>query len=48
MKDINISDNIKMLDGSYISYDDYVERNETTNSYLANSTVDIPDSALPF
>ena len=48
MKDINISDNIKMLDGSYISYDDYVERNETTNSYLANSMVDIPDSALPF
>lgn len=48
MKDINISDNIKMLDGSYISYDDYVERNETTNSYLANSTTDIPDSALPF
>lgn len=48
MKDINISDNIRMLDGSYISYDDYVERNETTNSYLANSTIDIPDSALPF
>lgn len=48
MKDINISDNVKMLDGSYISYDDYIEKNETTNSYLANSTVDIPDSALPF
>ena len=48
MKDINISDNIKMLDGSYISYDDYIKKNETTNSYLANSTVDIPDSALPF
>ncbi len=39
---------VKMLDGSYISYDDYIKRNETTNSYLANSTVDIPDSALPF
>lgn len=48
IKDINISDNIKMLDGSYISYDDYIKKNETTNSYLANSTVDIPDSALPF
>ena len=48
MKDINISDNIKMLDGSYISYDDYIKKNETTNSYLANSTTDIPDSALPF
>ena len=48
MKDINISDNIKMLDGSYISYDDYIKKNETTNSYLATSTVDIPDSALPF
>ena len=48
MKDINISDNIKMLDGSYISYDDYIKRNETTNSYLANSAIDIPDSALPF
>lgn len=48
MKDINISDNIKMLDGSYISYDDYIKKNETTNSYLANSMVDIPDSALPF
>lgn len=48
MKDINISDNIKMLDGSYISYDDYIEKNKTTNSYLANSMVDIPDSALPF
>lgn len=39
---------VKMLDGSYISYDDYIKKNETTNSYLANSTVDIPDSALPF
>ena len=48
MKDINISDNVKMLDGSYISYDDYIKKNETTNSYLANSTVDIPDSAIPF
>ena len=28
MKDINISDNIKMLDGSYISYDDYIKKNE--------------------
>lgn len=48
MKDISINYNIRMLDGSYISYDDYVERNETTNSYLANSTIDIPDSDLPF
>ena len=39
---------VKLLDGSYISYDDYIKKNETTNSYLANSTVDIPDSALPF
>ena len=39
---------IKLLDGSYISYDDYMKKNETTNSYLANSTTDIPDSALPF
>ena len=39
---------VKLLDGSYISYDDYIKKNETTNSYLAKSTVDIPDSALPF
>ena len=39
---------VKLLDGSYISYDDYIKKNETTNFYLANSTVDIPDSALPF
>ena len=39
---------VKLLDGSYISYDDYIKKNETTNSYLANSMVDIPDSALPF
>lgn len=39
---------VKLLDGSYISYDDYIKKNETTNSYLANSTTDIPDSALPF
>ena len=39
---------VKLLDGSYVSYDDYIKKNETTNSYLANSTVDIPDSALPF
>ena len=48
LKDIEVSDSIKMLDGSYVSYDDYIKKNETTNSYLANITVDIPDSALPF
>ena len=47
MKDINISDNIKMLDGSYISYDDYMERKEDKFADFKDCVEINPDS-LPF
>ena len=47
MKDINISDNIKMLDGSYISYDDYMERKEDKFADFKDC-VEINEEQLPF
>ena len=47
MKDINISDNIKMLDGSYISYDDYMERHDNPFSDFKNE-MEISEEQLPF
>ena len=47
LKDIKVSDDIKMLDGSYISYDDYMERKEDKFADFKDS-VEINESDLPF
>lgn len=47
MKDIEVSDSIKMLDGSYVSYDDYMERKEDKFADFKDS-VEINECDLPF
>ena len=47
MKDIEVSDSIKMLDGSYVSYDDYMERKEDKFADFKDC-VEINESDLPF
>lgn len=49
LKDIEVSDNIKMLDGSYVSYNDHLEKNEEKTPYSDfGSTVEISPEELPF
>lgn len=47
LKEIEVSDSIKMLDGSYVSYDDYMERKEDKFADFKDS-VEINESDLPF
>lgn len=47
LKDIEVSDSIKMLDGSYVSYDDYMERKEDKFADFKDS-VEINEGDLPF
>ena len=47
LKDIEVSDSIKMLDGSYVSYDDYMERKEDKFADFKDC-VEINESDLPF
>ena len=47
LKDIEVSDSIKILDGSYVSYDDYMERQDNPLSDF-KSEMEISDDALPF
>ena len=47
MKDIEVSDSIKMLDGSYVSYDDYMERKEDKFADFKDC-VEINECDLPF
>ena len=47
LKDIEVSDSIKMLDGSYVSYDDYMERKEDKFADFKD-IVEINESDLPF
>lgn len=47
LKDIEVSDSIRLLDGSYASYDDYQERKEETNSSV-DSAIEIDADSLPF
>lgn len=46
LKDIEVSDSIKMLDGSYVSYDDYMERKEDKFADFKDS-VEINEGDLP-
>lgn len=47
LKEIEVSDSIKMLDGSYVSYDDYMERKEDKFADFKDC-VEINESDLPF
>ena len=47
LKDIEVSDSIKMLDGSYVTYDDYMERKEDKFADFKDC-VEINESDLPF
>lgn len=47
LKDIEVSDSIKLLDGSYVSYDDYMERKEDKFADFKDC-VEINECDLPF
>ena len=53
IKDIEVSDSIKLLNGSFVSYDDYMESKEEKSlskqaEDLFKTTIEIPDDELPF
>lgn len=51
LKEIEVSDSIKMLDGSYVDYDDYMERKENLSSKINDLFGDVPEVSsedLPF
>lgn len=51
LKEIEVSDSIKMLDGSYVTYDDYMERKENLNSKVNDLFGEVPEvnsEDLPF
>ena len=49
LKDIEVSDSIKMLDGTYKSYDDYMESQERkAENIFGENLVEISDDQLPF
>ena len=47
LKDIEVSDSVKMLDGSYVTYNDYMERHDNPLSDFEN-VVEISSDSLPF
>ena len=51
LKEIEVSDSIKMLDGSYVTYDDYMERKENLSSKVNDLFGEVPEvnsEDLPF
>lgn len=53
IKEIEVSDNVKLLDGTYMSIDDYNERKEnqfenTVGEIFGDGVVEVSDSMLPF
>lgn len=51
LKEIEVSDSIKMLDGSYVTYDDYMERKENLSSKVNDLFGEVPEVSsedLPF
>ena len=50
MKDIEVSDSVRMLDGSYMSIDDYNERKEDKKDAFVDfgDVVEISDDELAF
>lgn len=45
LKDIEVSDNIRKLDGSYVEYDEYMESNRNNNS---SDEIEVVNDILPF
>ena len=53
IKEIEVSDNVKLLNGTYMSIDDYNERKEnqfenTVSEIFGDGVVEVSDSTLPF
>lgn len=48
LSNIEVSDSIKMLDGSYTSYDDYMERIENQNGSLFENEIVVNEDEFPF
>ena len=49
LKEIEVSDSIKMLDGTYKSYDDYIESQERkAENIFGENLIEISDDQLPF
>ena len=49
LKDIEVSDSVKMLDGTYKSYDDYMESQERkAENIFGENLIEISDDQLPF
>ena len=51
LKDIEVSDNIRKLDGSYVTYDDYMERKENLSAKVNDLFGEVPEISsdqLPF
>ena len=51
LKNIEVSDSVKMLDGSYVTYDDYMERKENLSSKVNDLFGEVPEISsdqLPF
>ena len=47
LKNIEVSDSVKMLDGSYVDYEEYIERQDNPLSDFKNE-MEISDEQLPF
>lgn len=45
LKEIEVSDSIKLLDGSYVEYEDYMKNNISDNS---NNEIEVSGDMLPF
>ena len=45
LKDIEVSDSVKMLDGSYVEYEDYMKNNGNSNS---SDEIEVTNDMLPF
>lgn len=45
LKDIEVSDNIRKLDGSYVTYEDYMKNNGNSNS---SNEIEVTNDMLPF
>ena len=48
LKDIEVSDSIKMLDGSYVEYEEYTKSSADKAKDLFGSSVEISSDELPF
>ena len=48
LKEIEVSDSVKMLDGTYKSYDDYMETQENLATNNNDVQIIVDDSMLPF